>query len=250
MIARDNATRAMLNDRARELPVRDGHLRGDGVVVVNREFSVGDRVIARRNDRYRDVDNGTLATITEVDSWTGALKMLTDAGDDRLLDAAYAAEHLEHACALTGHGALGATVEWVGVIGRPSEFSHEWAYTSLSRARGRTRVYVVGEATAGQRRREEYAPPEPERTTDEALEVVRPAIRRREAERLAIEAIEPERPPMTASPELARLPLAELAEAGAEARPPAPESAQQPGLRAPGTRSRGPQRDQACAREL
>jgi len=35
---------------------------------------------------------------------------------------------------LTGHGAHGATVEWARVIGRPSEFTREWAYTSLSRA--------------------------------------------------------------------------------------------------------------------
>jgi ATP-dependent exoDNAse (exonuclease V) alpha subunit len=108
------------------LLARDGVLRGDGVVVADQEFRVGDRVIARRNDRHRDVDNGTLAKITEVDSRTGALKVLTDPGDDRLLDAAYAAQHLEHAYALTGHGALGATVEWAGVIGRPFEFSREW----------------------------------------------------------------------------------------------------------------------------
>jgi ATP-dependent exoDNAse (exonuclease V) alpha subunit len=237
MIARDNGTRAMLNDAARELLVKDGALRGNGVVVADQEFRVGDRVIARRNDRYRDVDNGTLARIADIDSRTGAFKMQTDAGDRRLLDAAYAAEHLEHAYALTGHGALGATVEWVGVIGRPSEFSREWAYTSLSRARGRTRVYVVAEAAASQRQREEYAPPEPERTSDEALKVLNRAMRRREAERLAIEAIEPEHL-STAEVSPASLLPSDLAEGAEDA------------WRTPGSVPRDSDRDHGFDREM
>jgi ATP-dependent exoDNAse (exonuclease V) alpha subunit len=216
MIARDNATREMLNDRAQALLRRDGVLVGDGIEVADHEFRVGDRVIARRNDRYRDVDNGTLATVTDIDVRTGELKVLTDAGDERLLDAAYASEHVEHAYTLTGHGALGATVQSAGVIGRPFEFSGEWAYTSLSRARGHTRVYVIREATGAQRDREEYAAPEPERTTAESLGVLDRAMRRREAERLAIEAAEPQRLPLTPDRAASSLPLAELPEAGAE----------------------------------
>ncbi len=236
MIARDNATREMLNDRARQLLVRGGVLVGGGVDVAGQEFRVGDRVVARRNDRYRDVDNGTLATVTDIDQRAGALNVRTDAGDDRLLDGAYAAEHLEHAYALTGHGALGATVEWAGVIGRPFEFSREWAYTSLSRARGHTRVYVIGEATRAQRGREEYAAPEPERTREESLEVLARAMRRREAERLASQAAEPARLPLTPDRAATSLPLAELPEAGAEtvATTPAPQSPPQTEWRTPG----------------
>src|SRR5205807_9373915 len=135
-----------------------------------------------RNDRYRDIDNGTLGRVTEIDRRTGALTVITDSGDHRLLDATYAADHIEHAYALTGHGAHGATVEWTGVIGRPSEFTREWAYTSCSRARGRTRVYVVAAVTEGQREREQYAPPEPQRSAEEALDVMARSMRRREAE--------------------------------------------------------------------
>ena len=250
MIARDNATRAMLNHRARGLLVRDGVLVGEGLAIADHEFRVGDRVIARRNDRHRDVDNGTLATVTEIDIRTGALKVRTDAGNDRLLDAAYAADHLEHAYALTGHGALGATVEWAGVIGRPSEFSREWAYTSLSRARGRTRVYVVAEVTAGQREREEYAPPEPERTKDEALDVLSWAMRRREGEHLAIEAIEPEYIPITEPSTAQLLPLAELAEAGAEGAGAQIQSPSGAGWHRPGDERSFSEQELGSAREL
>jgi len=137
MIARDNATREMLNDRARQLLIREGALAHASVTIADQEFRVGDRVIARRNDRHRDVDNGTLGRVAEIDRRTGAVTVVTDSGQRRLLDAGYVSEHLEHAYALTGHGAHGATVEWAGVIGRPSEFTREWSYTSLSRPEGR-----------------------------------------------------------------------------------------------------------------
>ena len=39
----------------------------DGVIIGQREWATGDRVIARRNDHQLDIDNGTLATITGFD---------------------------------------------------------------------------------------------------------------------------------------------------------------------------------------
>jgi AAA domain len=215
IIARDNVTRVMLNQRARQLLVQEGIVSDDGVVIADQTFAPGDRVIARRNDRYRDVDNGTLGRVTEVDHGTGAVTMATDSGERRELDVAYTAAHLEHAYALTGHGAHGATVEWAGVIGRPSEFTREWAYTSLARARARTRVYVINDVAATQREREEYAQPEPERTTIEALDVLTRAMRRREAESLAVEQVRSPDFPDCATTRV-DVPLAELAEAGAE----------------------------------
>jgi conjugative relaxase-like TrwC/TraI family protein len=120
MIARDNATREILNDHAREVLSRDRTLADERVTIAHREFRVGDRVIARRNDRYRDIDNGTIGNVGAIDRRTGELTIITDGGQRRQLDASYAADHLEHAYALTGHGAQGATVEWAAVIGRPS----------------------------------------------------------------------------------------------------------------------------------
>jgi ATP-dependent exoDNAse (exonuclease V) alpha subunit len=150
-------------------------------------FCIGDRVVARRNDRRRNIENGTLGQVSNIDPRSGAVVVVTDSGEERVLDAGYVSEHLEHAYALTGHGAHGATVEWSGVIGRPSDFTREWAYTSLSRARGRTCVYVYAEPTATQREREQYASPEPQRSSVEDLEVMRQAMRRRESEPVALQ---------------------------------------------------------------
>lgn len=73
-----------------------------------------------------------------------------------------------------------------GVIGRPSEFTREWAYTALTRARGQTRVYLIAEPTAVQRERKQYALPEAERTASDALDIATRAILRHEAEPLAM----------------------------------------------------------------
>ena len=42
------------------------------MIIGGREYTEGDGVIARRNDRRRDVENGTLATIITIDPDQGA----------------------------------------------------------------------------------------------------------------------------------------------------------------------------------
>jgi hypothetical protein len=57
-----------------------------GVVIGRREYAPGDRVIARRNDRTRDIDNGTLGTVIEIDSRNRRMRLQTDRGQRRQLD--------------------------------------------------------------------------------------------------------------------------------------------------------------------
>jgi ATP-dependent exoDNAse (exonuclease V) alpha subunit len=83
-------------------------------------------------------DIGGLGTVVGIDPGGLGLTVLTDGGKPRVLDVAYVADHLEHAYALTGHGARGTTVDWAAVAGRPSELTREWAYTALSLARHNT----------------------------------------------------------------------------------------------------------------
>ena len=80
---------------------------GKSVHVGGHEFAIGDRVIARRNDRLRAVDNGTRGTVIAVDQVEKDLVVRADAGAQRTLDAAYVAKHLQHAYALTAHSIQG-----------------------------------------------------------------------------------------------------------------------------------------------
>ncbi len=137
LITKDNIRRQRLNQAIRH------DLTGRGVLVEHvtigtragqpLDWAIGDRVIARKNDRGYDLDNGTRGTVTAITDTH--LTFRDDHGGEREVDAAYVSDHLDHAYALTGHGTQGATLEWAGVIGLPTDFSREWAYTALTRSK-------------------------------------------------------------------------------------------------------------------
>ncbi len=157
LIARGNDTRRALNELARD------HRRAAGVLGEERTYgpvtvAVGDRVICRSNKRDLDVDNGTRGTVRHTDQRGVVLE--TDAHTIRELPAAYVAEHVELAYALTGHGMQGATVEQATVVADVSELTRGWSYTALSRARGQTRL-LVRDATAEAGGHEDIGPKGP-----------------------------------------------------------------------------------------
>jgi conjugative relaxase-like TrwC/TraI family protein len=191
LITRDNARRARLNALVRGDMLREGRL-GASVHVAGQEIAVGDRVIARRNDRLRAVDNGMRATVIAVDPTEKDIVVRTDAGAHRTLDAAYVAEHLQHAYALTAHTIQGGTVEWAGVVGHPDDFTRNWSYTALSRARDATELFLIHTPTERDLDRAEIAPDAPAEVGDQRtpLERLEAAMRRRDDENLALDRID------------------------------------------------------------
>ncbi len=191
LIVRDNDRRERLNALIRAELERDGRL-GESVHVGGCEFAGGDRVVARRNDRERAVDNGTRGTVVAVDPSEKELVVRTDAGAQRRLDASYVAEHLQHAYVLTAHTVQGATVEWAGVVGRPEDFTRNWSYTALSRAREPTELFLIDTPTDRELDRTEIAPGQTrelqgERTPVQRLET---AMRCRDDEDLALDRLD------------------------------------------------------------
>ena len=191
LIARDNDRRERLNALVRAELRRDGRL-GESVHVAGKEFAVGDRVIARRNDRLRGVDNGTRGTVIAVDPTEKDILVRTDAGAQRALDAAYVTEHLQHAYALTAHTLQGGTVEWAGVVGHPDDFTRNWSYTALSRAREPTELFLIDAPTERELDRADIAPNQPAELGDQRTPVERleAAMRRRDDEDLALDRID------------------------------------------------------------
>jgi conjugative relaxase-like TrwC/TraI family protein len=215
LIVRDNQRRERLNALIRSELKRDRRL-GESVHIGGYEFAVGDRVVARRNDRERAVDNGMRGTVIGVDPTEKDVLVSPDGGAQRRLDASYVAEHLQHAYALTAHTIQGATVEWAGVVGRPEDFTRNWSYTALSRAREPTELFLVDTATEHELDRAEIAPGQTrclrdERTPIERLEA---AMRQRDDEDLAldrVDAVRNRRPAdLEPAPAGARPPVAEL----------------------------------------
>jgi hypothetical protein len=130
-----------LNDAARTLLIRAGRLGPEALELGERDFRLGDRVLCRHNDPRLGVRNGTRATIIDLDD--NAVTLRTDTGTTRLVPLAYAAGHLKHGYALTGHAAQGATVKRAFVLLHDRGALQEWGYVACSRARTETRLYLA-----------------------------------------------------------------------------------------------------------
>ena len=191
LIVRENDRRERLNALVRAELKRDGRL-GESVQVGGWEFAVGDRVVARRNDRERAVDNGMRGTVIAVDPTEKEVLVRIDGGAQRRLDAFYVAEYLQHAYVLTAHTVQGATVEWAGVVGRPEDFTRNWSYTALSRAREPTEVFLVDAPTERELDRIEIAPGQARGLRDERTPIQRleTAMRCRDDEDLALDRLD------------------------------------------------------------
>jgi len=73
-----------------------------------RSFSIGDRIVALKNDPKLDLQNGTLGVIRELDE-KGA--MLVDLGDRKVRLDLQKLRQVDHAYAVTIHKSQGSTVE-------------------------------------------------------------------------------------------------------------------------------------------
>ncbi|MGZ6587706.1 MAG: AAA family ATPase [Solirubrobacteraceae bacterium] len=219
LIVRDNHRRERLNALIRAELKRDDQL-GESIHIAGHEFAVGDRVVARRNDRELAVDNGMRGTVIAVDPTEKDVVVRTDGGAQRRLDAPYVAEHVQHAYVLTAHTMQGATVEWAGVVGRPEDFTRNWSYTALSRAREPTELFLVDTETDRELDRAEIAPGRARGLRDErtAIERLETAMRSRDHEDLALDRLDTDRhrgpahlePAHTEPPVVARPSVAEL----------------------------------------
>ena len=106
-------------------------------------------------------------------------------------------DHLQHAYALTAHTIQGGTVEWAGVVGHPDDFTRNWSYTALSRARDPTEIFLIDAPTERELDRADVAPNQPAELRDERTPVERldAAMRRRDDEDLALDRIDTRPPP-------------------------------------------------------
>lgn len=158
-----------LNDAARVLMLRAGRLGPEALLFGRREFRVGDRAICGQNDMRCGVRNGTRGTVVDLDLASQTLILKTDAGALHRINAEYAAGHVTHAYALTGHAAQGATVDRAFVLLGAEGALREWGYVACSRARRETRLYIVGDAYERETHGRDLAPDHASARTARAL---------------------------------------------------------------------------------
>jgi conjugative relaxase-like TrwC/TraI family protein len=177
MIAHRRRDVADLNRRARERLRSAGRIGADELNTDAEAFAVGDRVIARRNDRHLGTVNGDVGRVTAIEA--GQLRVEADDGRRLDLPESYArAGHLQHGYAITAHVAQGATVDRAFVLGS-DELYREWGYTALSRHRAEARFYVSAAPTFLNE------PAEPLRTADDVTDVAMRMLEESRAEQLA-----------------------------------------------------------------
>ncbi|MBP2266388.1 conjugative relaxase-like TrwC/TraI family protein [Pseudarthrobacter sp. PvP004] len=151
LIAPDNETVQMLNERAQADRVGLGNVDAERIVILRDGLRAGrgDIVIARRNDRsIRDdqgefLRNGTLLEVTGVDRFHGVLRAIRkDTGAALLLPSSYVESSLELGYATTAHRSQGLTVDTGHTVVTPGRLTRELLYVSMTRGRQSNTAYV------------------------------------------------------------------------------------------------------------
>lgn len=151
LIAADNETVGMLNERAQADRVGSGDVDAERTVLLRDELRAGkgDIVIARRNARsIRDelgkyIRNGTLLEITSVDVRRDSLcAVRRDTGAAMELTSEYVEDSLELGYATTAHRSQGLTVDTAHTVVTPGRLTRELLYVSMTRGRHTNMAYV------------------------------------------------------------------------------------------------------------
>lgn len=151
LIAETLDTVSALNSRARTDRILTGQVALDGVRLHDgNEASRGDLVITRKNDRRLTlgrswVKNGDRWEVSRAND-DGSLTLRRAHSKWRTtitLPAAYVAENVELAYAVTAHRAQGSTVDTAHAIVHSPEMTRESLYVAMTRGRESNRVYVA-----------------------------------------------------------------------------------------------------------
>lgn len=174
-----------LNGRARAYLVRSGEVSGPELVLDERPYRAGDRVVCLKNNRPLGVCNGSRATIDTADPERGTLTITLD--DRRIvLPREYLDDgNVAHGCATTVHKTQGATVDR-GLVFGTDELFRERGYVALSRGRISNHLYLVGAAEIDDSTG--HGPPP---LAGDPFEAVQQALHRQGEKLLAIDTGEP-----------------------------------------------------------
>lgn len=151
LIAADNDTVGMLNERAQADLVAKGEVDPEVSVLLNDGLYAGsgDTIIARRNNR-RLVDsngdfvrNGTLFDVESVSKRDGSLQAVRrETGARVILPRTYLESSVELGYATTAHRAQGITVDTGHTVVTHGRLTRELLYVSMTRGRSGNFAYV------------------------------------------------------------------------------------------------------------
>jgi hypothetical protein len=141
ILARRRDEVSALNELAHARSVAEGRVHGPALIVGDKEYQVGDRVICLANERSGAVSNGTRGVVTAVDVERQTLTLERPDKRQLTLDTTHY-DAIDRGYALTVHKAQGMTADIALVVGSEGA-TREWAYTAMSRATLATHYYEV-----------------------------------------------------------------------------------------------------------
>ncbi|WP_115787473.1 MobF family relaxase [Arthrobacter silvisoli] len=151
LIAADNETVGMLNERAQADRAIQGEVNAEQTVPLSDGLNAGagDTVITRRNDRHiKDsigdfIRNGTLLDVVRVGRRDGSLTAVRrDTGATVTLHRDYVGSAVELGYATTAHRSQGITVDTGHTVVTRGRLTRELLYVSMTRGRAANRAYV------------------------------------------------------------------------------------------------------------
>ncbi|POH60311.1 MobF family relaxase [Arthrobacter glacialis] len=151
LIAPDNDTVAMLNERAQADRVSSGAVDAESTVNLSDGLHAGrgDTLLARRNDRQLLDDtgdfirNGTLIAVCEVTDPDGSIAGIRqDNGARIVLGAGYLVESVELGYATTAHRSQGITVDTGHTLVNEGRLTRELFYVSMTRGKAGNYAYI------------------------------------------------------------------------------------------------------------
>jgi conjugative relaxase-like TrwC/TraI family protein len=151
LIAADNETVGMLNERAQADRVAQGEVDPEQTMLLSDGLhaGLGDTIIARRNDRKLVdsngdfVRNGTLFDVEGTSQRRGSLlARRRDTGASVLLPRAYLESSVELGYATTAHRSQGITVDTGHTVVTQGRLTRELLYVSMTRGRSGNFAYV------------------------------------------------------------------------------------------------------------
>lgn len=151
LIAPDNDTVAMLNERAQSDRVGSGTVDVEATVALSDGLRAGrgDTMLARRNDRHLLDDtgdfirNGTLITVSDAPNADGSIEGIRqDNGARIILGADYLAESVELGYATTAHRSQGITVDTGHTLVSEGRLNRELFYVSMTRGKAGNHAYI------------------------------------------------------------------------------------------------------------
>lgn len=142
ILAALRAEAASLNGLAQAARLENGEIGGEGIVIGEPRFYVGDRIRFTENHRAMGVTNGARGVVEKIDTQSTRVSVRLDSGERVSFDPS-AMSDIALGYAATTHSGQGSTSTRTYILAGGTMQDREMSYVQASRAREQTKFYMT-----------------------------------------------------------------------------------------------------------